>query len=284
MGGSSGETQRSETTEKPSREQNQLLEGAMQFFKPYIRGGVPDMYSGSVIPGLNADQRGAQDMMRGAAGAQNDMWKDMARTYGNMSSMDMLDINKNKYAAGAMDAAIRPLQESFSEVQLPGISQEAVTAGGFGGSRQGIAEGIASGKLSQAIGDTTSKMGSDLYGQNLANLTKMMALGPQVMQGATQGAQTLGAVGSQDWALQQAQLQEQKDLFNAQSMLPFQMGTQLAGLSAGIPGGSQITMMPGATTSPWQSILGGASMGASVGGPYGAAAGGGLGALMALMG
>lgn len=283
MGGSSGGTQKSETTEKLSREQNKLLDASMQFFKPYLRGKTPELYGGSVIPDLNRDQLDAQGMMRRGAEQQQDLWKDMARTYGQMTSLDTLDINNNPYTKAAMDAAIRPMQESFSEVQLPGISQEAVTAGGFGGSRQGIAEGIASGKLSTAIGDTTAKIGSDLYQQNLSNLNKMIALGPQVMQGATAGAQTLGSVGAQNYALNQAQLQEQKDLFNAQTMLPFNMGLQLAGLSAGVPGGSQISTVPGPTTSPWQNILGGAAMGAGVGGPWGAAAGGGMGALMALL-
>lgn len=290
MGGSSGSTQQSTTVEKPSRQQENLLGGAMDLFKPVIRGNMPEMYQGSVIPGFNQAQIQGQDMMKGAAGAQQSMWDDMAKSYGSMVSTDTLDIGKNPWTQAAMQAAIRPMQESFSEVQLPGISQEAVTSGGFGGSRQGIAEGVASGKLSQAIGDTTAKMGSDLYGQQLSSLSKMMALGPQVMASGAIPGQTMGAVGSQQWTMDQAKAQEQKDLFNTEQMMPFNMGSVLAGLASGIPGGSQTSIVPGTTTSPWQSILGGGMMGASMGSAVpgigtvaGGAGGLGLGALMALL-
>lgn len=60
-----------------------------------------------------------------------------------------------------IDNATRRLTQNFNEQVMPGINQGAVMAGQYGGSRQGIAQGIASRGLAQSIGD----MEANLYNQ-----------------------------------------------------------------------------------------------------------------------
>jgi hypothetical protein len=81
----------------------------------------------------------------------------------------------NAGTSAAIDAAVRPIYQNLNENVLPGIRGSAVTAGGFGGSRQGIAEGLASGRASTAAGDTAAKIVEDLYGTNLGALNSRYA-------------------------------------------------------------------------------------------------------------
>ena len=75
----------------------------------------------------------------------------------------VLDTSNNSALDGATQAAIKPLTEQFNETILPGIRNGAVTAGAMGGSRQGIAEGIASRELLQGVGDVTANVQSEAY-------------------------------------------------------------------------------------------------------------------------
>lgn len=73
----------------------------------------------------------------------------------------------NTGTRSAIDAATRPLYDQLTETVLPNVRGGAITAGGFGGSRQGIAEGLAAGRTQRAAGDTAAKIVEDLYGANL---------------------------------------------------------------------------------------------------------------------
>lgn len=122
---------------------------------------------------------------------------------------DILNADSNPYLKSYMDAAIRPLSEQHANVVMPGLAGGAVTAGGYGGSRQGIAEGLAAQGLQQASGDVTAKIGSEGYGQGL-----------QAMLGG------LGAANTQQGQNLQAQLGNNQ---LAQSMY----GTGIQGLLGG---------------------------------------------------
>ena len=82
---------------------------------------------------------------------------------------------------GLYEAATRPMLEQFQEQILPGLRQSGIAAGhGVGGSRQGIAEGIATGKLLDRLADvstgiTESAAGRALQAQQLglSGLTSM---------------------------------------------------------------------------------------------------------------
>lgn len=119
-------------------------------------------------------QQGQQTMMQmlasmiggttGQIAQGNDQTQPALSTLLNPS---ILDANANPFLQSYMAAALHPLQDQFSNVTMPGIAGDAITAGGFGGSRQGIAEGLAAKGLSQASGDVTSKMASEGYGQGI---------------------------------------------------------------------------------------------------------------------
>lgn len=78
----------------------------------------------------------------------------------------------------AIDAATRAITESYTDSGgiMSTIRQGAGDAGQFGSSRQGVAEGIASGRYFDAIGDTAAKIANEHELQN-ARLATDVSLG-----------------------------------------------------------------------------------------------------------
>lgn len=198
----------------------------------------------------------------------------------------------NPALQGAINAAVRPITQQLTEEQLPALRGNAVTAGGYGGSRQGIAEGLASGRASTAIGDTSANLAnagyqaglnaltqtfgnitaadtarygtrqgalSNLYNTNVNAQLNALGLLPQTQQTALAPALATSAVGD----VQQAQLQAERDedvyrkLFSQTS--PLQSAQSLVQLGGAVPGGSttSTTQYPG--TNPVLGSLGIAS-------------------------
>jgi hypothetical protein len=74
-----------------------------------------------------------------------------------------------------LDAVLRPLNQAYNEVALPGILSQAGQAGQVGGSRQGVAQGIAARGYTNTVADTLAKMAQErertaaLFGSDLAS-------------------------------------------------------------------------------------------------------------------
>jgi hypothetical protein len=177
-----------------------------------------------------------------------------------------------------IEAAQRPLYQNLTEQVLPNVRGGAVTAGGFGGSRQGIAEGLAAGKTAQAAGDVGATIAGQQYGTNvgalqnryntnisadqaryatnvgaeqnrldlmqrakqgdITALTQLLALTPTVQQSQVQPAITTSAVGDIQQQQNQAQLGSQIAGFNYDQLAPFLQSKELLSLLQGMPGGT----------------------------------------------
>lgn len=165
-----------------------------------------------------------------------------------LTSGDVLNPSSNPHLQAAIEAATRPTIENFQQQILPGLASEAITAGGYGGSRQGIAEGLAAGAATRQIGDMAANMSNANYqaglqamlgglntavGQQGQNLQAMLGSGQLTNQAANQVLQSMlnasqleqqglgaliqgnlgGQQASQNWLQQQqAGLQNQQNL------------------------------------------------------------------------
>lgn len=110
-----------------------------------------------------------------------------------------MDVRNNPYLEQAMQAAIRTNTQNFTDPggvlsQLRGGAQQA---GQFGGSRQGIAEGVAAGRLNQTNADTVAQMGSDAYNKGQDTSTKTMMFAPQALEAGMTPVSWLSGVGAQ---------------------------------------------------------------------------------------
>lgn len=284
-GGSSKSTTVNYSPEE-SRRRSQIMDAALGIYQQ--QGDMSGQFPGARPVGFSPDTLQAQDMLRQVA--QNNMQTvgriNQGLDYGLSTAMD---VNNNPYFQGAVDAAIRPIDRAYTD---PGgvfsnIRTGSIQAGGLGGSRQGIAEGIAGSRYLQQVGDVTSQMAMDAYNKGQDTFARTLAFAPQAMQAAATPATQLSAVGVQNEDFLQA-LEGYEAAGREWNINAPWMNLERAGNIVFGGGGSQSTTRTSAPPrNPLMGAVGGGmagwALGASQGaqfGPWGAAAGALLGALM----
>lgn len=172
----------------------------------------------------------------------------------------------NPSTQGAINAAVRPLVNTYRDVTLPGIAADASTSGSggisanFGGSRHGIAEGLATRDLQNKEGDVAATISNQARQQGLEDQLRAIGLAPQTAASSTIPGGITSTVG--DIRQNQAQTALSADTSASQfaQFLPLLKAQLLGQGAAGLPGGS--TTATGTSTneaSPVSQIIGGAS-------------------------
>lgn len=219
-------------------------------------------------------------MVLGAAGGQQNLAQNAADT-NNFLMTDIWNPASNPYLSQAVDAAVRPITENYEQVVKPGIADEFIGAGQqFGGSRRGVAEGVAAGKYLNSVGDTASKLVQDQYAANLGATEKALALAPTTTQNLTTPGLTTSGVGDVRQRMAQALLGEEASNFNYDENAGFLQSKELLALLAGLPGGSTTASAPINSAPWWQQALG---IGSTAAGLAGAVAPAGIGSAAALL-
>lgn len=275
-----GGTSHTTTTQELSPEQRALIAPVIPIAQNFL-ANPPKQWQGSGIVPFTDLQKQAQQMTINAANKMNPMMqqtgKQFNQLFGDMTtgvnanlaglkkgtnfltSGDVLKAESNPYLQGAISAATRPVMENFQQQILPNLTQGAVSAGGFGGTRQGIAEGLAGKEALAQVGDISSSMSNANYqaglqamlgglsearGQAQLDLAGSQAaqqlLGSkgQIMSQTLLPAQLKEQVGNQQYAMKQAQLSEQIQKYINQQMIPFAAAQDVAAMAFGMPGGT----------------------------------------------
>jgi hypothetical protein len=94
----------------------------------------------------------------------------------------MLEGGINPYTTSMIQSAQQDLLQDYANNILPRIRNTAQNAGGFGGSRQGVAEGIAAEGLLEKMGDVSARLLSDAYDVSERNRLGALGLGAQFAQ------------------------------------------------------------------------------------------------------
>lgn len=215
------QTQQTQTVQKADPwggVQPYLLKGYQNLNTLYDQPG-PFAFPGQTTAGPDPLRQQAQqfDITYANQGAVNDVNK-IGGAYDTL--LNAPNVNNNPYLQQAVQGAIRPMVDQFSESVLPGIRSGAMQTGQYGGSRQGIAEGIAAGKLSRNIGDVSSQMYGNAYQQGMDSLSKAMLFGPQMLQLGQYPSQILRGVAQERETAGQANINDQKRLFDYYQNLP----------------------------------------------------------------
>src|SRR5690606_24487616 len=79
----------------------------------------------------------------------------------------------------SQDAMIQQVTRNLQENILPAVRGEAILSGGYGGSRQGIAEGLSVGRTSDAIASSLANMNLGAYTQGLQAMQNAIGMAPQ---------------------------------------------------------------------------------------------------------
>lgn len=283
MGGSpSAPTQT--TQQNLSPEQQQLMQLALPGVRQFA-ANVPQRYQGPTTAGFDPSQTAGQEQALGAASTVGGLAKSGAQTSNFYTGGDIWNPASNPNLQGAVDASVRPIYQNLTEQALPAIRQGDITTGNFGGSRQGIAEGLASRGASQAAGDTASKLVQSEYETNVNAQLKALGLLPQTQQAQLAEATTTSGVGDVRQQQRQREIDDQISKFNYDQYAPFLQSKEILSLLQGLPGGSTTTTGSVPQSNPGiMQGLGGAAAGASLGSAImpgvGTAAGAGIGALL----
>ena len=179
------------------------------------------------------------------------------------------------YQQQVIDASMTSFDKQAA-MQRRGISDRALQAGAFGGSRHGIAESEYDAASDMNRNLMRQQMLQQGFGQAQAGaqqaFQQQQGLAGMVPGLYQQDIAQLGRVGATDQAQAQAGLDATRETARLKAYEPYErlgyLGTGVTGLLGGYPGQYQSTVMPNPT--PLQSSLGIASTGAGI---YGAVTG-----------
>lgn len=258
------------------------------WWQPALDKSFGDVWDFTQGTGFNSPQNNAMDslqgMISGPEGSQ-------MRAY---ASGEYLDGSNNPYFSKVVDRAAESARNA--------VDMNAAGAGRYGsGTNQQI--------LAREVGDLTNRAYSGQYNQEVQNMMGASGLRQSMVgdlfnagqQGldnkaratnmldgaynlALQPSQQRMAVGAMQEDLTARQMNDQLRIWQEQQQQPMKAAEWLSGMASGqgqLSGGQTQTIQT-PKTSPFMAGLGGAATGFGVGGPMGAAIGGGAGLLGSL--
>lgn len=202
-------------------------------------------YQGNVVAGMNDQQRTALDATTAAMGGTNAAYS--AAQGGAQGVMNFapqqvqgqsflggnINAYMSPYTANVENAAIQQLDDQRLRA-LNQTADQAIAAGGFGGSRQGVMEGVLNAEAAKSAGQLSAGLRDQAFRQGAAMMDTDMARAQQAamanqqagLQGAglnLQGSATLGDLATQG---QQSYLQSVQAALGAGNQ--YQMQDQAA--------------------------------------------------------
>lgn len=239
-GGGQPQTSTSTTTQELSPEQKKLMALVIPSAEKFI-ASPPTLYGPSTVQGFDPLQTQAQQNVLNLAAPGSSLNNYVDSAVGGsqfLTSGSVLSPGNNPALQQSINSAIQPLLDNFTNKVLPSIRSGAVAAGGFGGSRQGIAEGLASQGLSQEVGRVSSGMANQNYQSGLSAMSSALLGANKIASLPFISSKILGAVGQQRQQVEQAKLNEQAKKFMAAQLIPFSTAQDVAAMAFGMPGGS----------------------------------------------
>ena len=220
---------------------------------PHISGGfdeatrlynehTPQYYSGQTQAGFSPDQLTAQQGIRDFAtqGAPSIMNPALS-AYQRGTDANMLDVANNPYVTGMAQAAADRAMGALTP-QLAGIRGNAIASGGYGGGRQGIAEGTALAGAADYANQAAAQIYGNAYGQGLGHQRATLGMTGGLMGAGFQPYGALGVSGGQQQGREQRLIQ---DAMAQQQFEQNQPYNRLAKYQQGITGFSPLVPQTG---------------------------------------
>ena len=211
---------------------------------------TPQFFSGQTQAYFSPDQLTAQAGVRDFAtkGAPQIMNPAIgAYQYGTGSSI--LDVANNPYVSGMAQAAASDAMAAL-QPEMANIRGGAIQSGGYGGSRQGIAEGQALAGAADAATRAAAEIYGNAYGQGLGAQTQTLGMTGNLLGAGFLPYEQLGASGAEQQAREQALIEDAKAAFEFQQNLPYSKLQQYYGALSGTSG---LLGNAGVKTAPGQS-------------------------------
>jgi hypothetical protein len=265
-GGGGDTTNTTNTIAMPPEFQIPYIENVFENATELYEGGPVQYYPGQTVAGVNPTLQAGFDSVTAPGGAV-DYTTDVANMGAGALNQMIQGANpmNNPFFAPTLSAMLQPTVRAFNEDVMPGIDAGAVQAGGYGGSRQGLAQGIATDRLGQNLLNTSLQFGNEAWQTGLDSLGRSILAAPAIQQMGITPSNLLMQTGAAERGIEQEGINAEVDKFNFEQTAPYDALSYYAGL-VGNPMGTQ-----GTTTSVTE---GGGSTSPVLGAAAGAAAGG----------
>src|SRR6516162_4642050 len=238
MGQSSAQGQ-SQTTQQLTPEQTQLMQAATGNYMNFA-GSNPTMPTGSqAVSPFTGAQTSGQNQVLQAAKSMAPVVGSAAGTNQYLSGGAFLDPGSNPYVQNAVKAATDPIYQDLNQRTLPGQQSTAAAGSGvnYGGSREGIQEGLDVQGAQRAAGQAGANIMNTALGQGLTATNQAIAQAPTTAGSLALPGATQSAVGDVQQAQNQQVLNANNQAAWFQQMLPLLKAQELTAGAAGLPGG-----------------------------------------------
>lgn len=286
-GSSGGQTTTTRTTAEPWKAVQPYYKQAFTDATAQYRRGAPGYYPNNTVTPLSGNTLSALDWQADRARAGSPLTEAAQGQLTNTMRGDYLDAG-NPHFQGAVQAAIRPITEQFTEVIAPGVDSAFSAAGRYGSNPESAhaqAMQRANEGYLRSVGDVSSNMAYQNYNDERMNQIRGMLFAPELAQQDYFDISQLGAAGNSLDAYNQQLINADIAKYNYTQNAPLDWIGNYMGLLGNAPWGQTTTQQQPAPNA-FTTGIGGALAGAGIGsafGPWGAGigglAGGGLGLL-----
>jgi hypothetical protein len=261
MGGGS-QQQQTTTTQQLTPEQQSLVSLATPQYQQFAASNPTLPTGDQAVAPFNPNQTAGQSGVVGSTGQMGSTVGTAAGTENLLSSGQFLDPASNPVVQNAVKAATDPIFQDLSQRTLP--TQQATAASGsgtnYGGSREGIAEGLDVQGAQRAAGQAGANIMNTALGQGLTATGQAIAQAPATAGSLALPGATQEAVGTEQQTQQQNVLNANNAAQMFAQLLPLLKAQELTQGAAGLPGGSTTAVGTGSTDpGMFADLLGGAT-------------------------
>lgn len=220
MGGGSKNTT-SSTIAKPPEE-------TAPYLPPYLAraselSNAPyQEYGGQQVAGLNGDQTQAFNAVRQRATNGSPVTANANSNAANTLSGQYLDPSSNPWLSKTYDAAASDLARNYSNAVVPSINSTFSQAGRYGSGAQREAIGDAGRTLGSSLGNLSTQIYGQNYGQERQNQLNVLGQSPQLASADYADAQALVGAGDAQRAFDQENLTSEYNKFLLRQQAPYQ--------------------------------------------------------------
>lgn len=289
-GGSSGGTSTTIQKSEPWEGQKPYLEDLYAKAKGAYGQMNKTPWQGPLSVGLSPEQSQSVALLKGQVPGLTNIGQPTIDLAQSQIRGDFLRPETNPYLRGTVDAAFRPVMETFSNSIVPSLQYDSIRSGAYGGEQDKDLRVQASSDLTRNLGDLSSQ----IYLQNYANERAIQQQAPGMLSAGVDLNQIAPTLLSQVGEITQGEsarmLEDQIRRHELEQMAPWLGLNELSQLYGNvIPGGGTSSTSgrvgrTSALTGGLSGALGGAAAGTAILPGWGTAGGAILGGLAGLFG
>ena len=250
LGSGGKKKQTTDTTPKFAREIAPYIQPAVG---RVLQAGQDTPYGGQRVAGLTTRQTQGLSMADALAQSLGGQQQTIGENFQRFASGDL--VGSNPYLEQQITNMREGSARNLERRVLPQIRNNAVADGGIGGTRQGIAEGIATGDAEAATRTAEMQMRGQAYQQDMQNQLNALINNKLILEDQTRPMDVLMTAGGVQQAQTQAELNAQRQKWDEQQMRNYQRQLEILQTLLGSPVG-QRTQTTGPGANPLVSGLG----------------------------